>query len=139
MARMLQIKVTATGEPDALPLVRKYQFLHSEDDLLVASLAKVKDTLAMNRRINVNDALLLYGGYVAVMTNGGTAKERIVKGVSLLLSENQVMIGVAEMTRKVTVEIDVDGLASKVTVCNPIPILRYDIRSVKRQQDSGGV
>lgn len=117
---MLQITVTAIGEPDATPLVRRYQFLHGSDDILAASLAKVKDTLARRRRVNINDALLLYGGYVAEMSRRGTDRREIARSVSLLLSEDQVMIGVAEMTRTVTVEADVNGHISKVTMSSPI-------------------
>ncbi len=92
------------------PLVRRYDVSGDYDErTLRASVEAVQGMLKSGRRINVNDAMLLYGGYACAAAGGAGAEKAGRRGMAeelrALLSEEQVMIGVPDMLNRVDVRV----------------------------------
>ena len=103
-----RVTITAGGaDPDMPSLVRRYDF--EDNDMLAASMDGIRNMLDNNRRININDTLLLYSGYTRVMAAGGLDARGIREGLAGLLADYQVMIGIPEMTRRVEIRIEKAG------------------------------
>ena len=97
------IHVTARGDPDAAPLSCTFERGGDAEAVFVASVKNVAALLERGRRVNINQALLLLAARAAESLADGEARAR--QDISGVLSTGQVMIGVPEMTRKVTMEI----------------------------------
>ena len=98
------IRVTARGDPDASPLCCTFERGGDAEAVFAASVGSVAALVERGRRVNINQALLLLAARAVESLSGGEAQAR--RDVSDVLSPDQVMIGVPEMTRKVTIEIE---------------------------------
>jgi len=117
---MGHIRITATGEPDISPITRRYEFSAGDEDVLAASINQVRGVLHRGLRININDALLLYGGYAGFMTRDGIDGAKIADGAASLLTEDRVMIGVPEMLDRLDIEVVYDSSTAKISIGRPI-------------------
>lgn len=135
------------------PLSRQYEISDADDQkIFEASLLGIKDRLDCRCKININDVLLLYAGvaYVVlacgtkdwhpkiaeVTTVAATAKKhdiskknsnqldkKITNTVSSLLTAQDVMIGVPDMTKYITIKVtnyDGDKNYRVISIQNPI-------------------
>lgn len=98
------IRVTALGDPDAASLCCTFERGGDAEEVFAASVNSVAALLERGRRININQALLLLAARAAESLSSGKARAR--RDVYSMLSPDQVMIGVPEMTRKVTMDIE---------------------------------
>lgn len=112
------IRVTALGDPDAAPLRCTFERGGDAEDVFAASVSSVAALLERGRRININQALLLLAARAAESLSGG--EERARRDVYSMLSPDQVMIGVPEMTRKVTMDIETGSGTVLLEVHAPI-------------------
>ena len=113
----MKIKVTARGDPDAIPVVRIFDY---DDDIFVASAEAALRVLAGGRRINIDQALLLLSARVVGSMKDGQGQEETCRNVSTILQAEQVMIGVPEMMRSLAFDVWMDGMIS-IVVNKPIP------------------
>ena len=114
----MKIKVTARGDPDAIPVVRVFDY---DDDIFAASAEAAMRVLAGGRPINIDLALLLLSARVVGSMKDGQGQEETCRNVSTLLRAEQVMIGVPEMMRSLSFDVCMDGTI-KIVVNKPIPI-----------------
>ena len=77
-------------------------------------------------RININEALYIYLNYIINQLSLHKKKSEIIKNVSMLLTPNQVMIGVPESLREVNFNIYTQRKQKlDITVTEPISITSY--------------
>lgn len=120
---MKQLKITVKGEPDVAPLVRHFQFADkSEEEIFLSSVLRVKEKLARNLKINVNEALLTYSSFVLSATRDKFTMRRIKQNARRLLSAENVMIGVPETLRILTFELKLSERAAWRTLVLKDPI-----------------
>ena len=121
----MQITVTIRGEPDVLPYTKKFEFQGPEDEVFVASYCRVKDMLARQQKININEALLLFSAFVVSAMQQKKPDSQIKKEIGSILSAEQVMIGVPEMLQSMDFDITVNGRRFGISITRPIPTQSY--------------
>ena len=109
--------VTASGDPDAAPLVRRFEYSSTTGDVLAASANSIVMLLERRVQININQALLLMAAKAVESLEAGHDTEQVRLHITKMLSPNQVMIGVAEMMR--LLELDTGSVT--ITIREPIP------------------
>lgn len=139
------VSAAAEGEIDskAQRIVRRYDIADKRDEETIKNtVERIKNTLDSGRRININYVLVLYAAYAyhvlsdnmttdaaksskksSSMDNHDIFAESITHGVRTLLTRNQVMIGIPEMTANVSITIinnDSGRRALDITVHTPI-------------------
>jgi urease gamma subunit len=124
---MINIKATVKGEPDTEPLTHIFLYASKSDErIFYNSVEMIKDKLNKNLRININESLVIYCAYVI----GGLRSRRTVtlieENAQKILSPDQVMIGVPESLRKITLEAKIDRLSRRnITLIEPITTSNY--------------
>ena len=128
---MIYIKITVKGEPDTFPFTKVYQYSSkSDEEIFINSAILIKDRLAKNLKININEAILVYSSFIVSKLRDGIPIEQIQKNASQLLSPEQVMIGVPETLRIMSFEVMLDDGCMKFIVLNtPIQISDYILKS----------
>lgn len=123
---MIYIRVTAHGEPDAPPLVRVYQYVDSDDKLILQhSAGAVREKLGKGMKVNINEAILLYCQHVVAGMRADKRAAVIEKSARDVLAKEQAMVGVAETLRIVALDAVVDGRREMITLTEPIPPTGY--------------
>lgn len=100
------IYITAQGDADAASVRQVYERGGDTEEIFAASVQSVTRILERGGRININQALLLLAARASDSLTGGVGDERARQDVSELLSSEQVMIGVPEMTRNLEIRIE---------------------------------
>lgn len=128
---MIYIKITVKGEPDTSPFTKVYQYSSkSDEEIFINSAILIKDRLAKNLKININEAILVYSSFIVSELRDGKSIEQIQKNASQLLGPEQVMIGVPETLRTMSFEVMLDDGCMKFIVLNtPIQISDYILKS----------
>jgi urease gamma subunit len=125
---MINVKAKIEGEPDVGPFIRVFEYRDKSDDLIFYSMVeRIKEKLARNLKININESLLFYCAYVVSELRAHKSIDSIEKNASRILSTDKVMIGVPETLRKITFEAIVDNMPKKqiITFDEPIPTSSY--------------
>lgn len=123
---MIYIKVTTTGERDAPPLTRIFQYTDENDELILHhSVEMARSKLGKNMQLNVNEALLLYVHHVASEVRVKKHAGVIEKSARSILSAGQVLVGVPETLRIIALDAVVEGRHEWIVLKEPIPISRY--------------
>ncbi len=124
---MINVKAEIKGEPDAAPLIRVFEYKDKSDDLIFYSTVEIiKQKLARNLKINVNESLIMYCAYVVNELRTHKSTNSIEKNASKILSTDKVMIGVPETLRKITFEAIVDNMPKKQIILDePMPTSSY--------------
>lgn len=123
---MIYIRATAKGEQDMPPLVRIFQYPDDTDEIILRhSVEMTKEKIEKNMKLNVNEALLLYTYHVAGAVRAKKRVSVIEKSARRVLSEKQVLIGVAETLSKIHFDAIVDGRREWVVLKEPIPTSSY--------------
>lgn len=128
---MIYIKITVKGEPDTSPFTKVYQYSSkSDEEIFINSAILIKDRLAKNLKININEAILVYSSFIVSELRDSKSIEQIQKNASQLLGPEQVMIGVPETLRTMSFEVMLDDGCMKFIVLNtPIQISDYILKS----------
>ena len=130
---MIRIKVSCIG---IMPPTQKYFFLADNIDEIIFynTYEKIKTKVNHGLRINLDESIWLYCGYIIKEIRHGNNLNQIKEKISKLLSHDRVMIGVPEIMKKNNFEIiiekkqfhfDIENLIypcndSKTTSCNLI-------------------
>ena len=137
------IRVTARGaDRDMGPLTRRYDIMDENDEEMLATAAdSIQNMVAGNRRININDVMLLYGACAyssAAAGWQGSCTSAIGEGLPDMLSDHQVMIGVPDMIKRLEISIvdRVGGGAADVVIQDPIRPASYVKRGLSQGQSS---
>ena len=134
------ITVAAKGaDADMGPLVRRYDISDGADkDMMDSAIERTRQTLGQGRRININDVMLLYAGCAYAVASGSRdggdgISDGIKSGLPALLADDQVLIGIREMTNHVSISVTdtSSGRTTRSTVVDP---LRPDPRQARLQQ-----
>ena len=124
------------------PLTRRYDIMDgSDEEMLAVAADSIQNMIAGNRRININDVMLLYGACAyssAVAGRQGSCTAAIEEGLPDMLSDHQVMIGVPDMIKRLEISITdrAGGDAVNVAVQDPIRPASYMKRGSSRVQPS---
>ena len=142
---MLQctIRVTTRGaDRDMGPLTRRYDIMdRNDEEMLAAAADSIQNMIAGNRRININDVMLLYGACAyssAAADRQDSCMPAIEEGLPDMLSDHQVMIGVPDMIKRLEISImdRTGGDAVNVVIRDPIRPASYVKRGLSQGQPS---
>ncbi|MFY9799247.1 MAG: urease subunit gamma [Candidatus Nitrosopolaris sp.] len=119
---MIVIRAEVRGEPDVPPFTRVFEYLdESDEEIFYGSIKIIKEKLSKKLRVNTNESLALYCGYVVDELRAHKSTDTIEKNAPIILSEN-VMIGVPETLRTISFEVILDNIPKKkITLHEPIP------------------
>lgn len=118
---MIVIKTEVKGEPDIPPFNRVFEYHdESDEEILFGSVKIIKEKLSKKLRLNTNETLTLYCGYVVDQLRAHKSTSIIEKSRPIIFSEN-VMIGVPETLRTISFEVILDNIPKKkLTLKGPI-------------------
>lgn len=118
---MIVIKTEVKGEPDIPPFNRVFEYYdESDEEILFGSVKIIKEKLSKKLRLNTNETLTLYCGYVVDQLRAHKSTSTIEKSRPIIFSEN-VMIGVPETLRTISFEVILDNIPKKkLTLKGPI-------------------
>jgi urease gamma subunit len=124
---MISIRAEVKGETDAPPFMRFFECRDDVDELLLFELIKrIEDKLSNNLKINTNESLVMYCGYIIKHLRNHVSIPDIEKRASKLLHPLEVMIGVPETLRRISFFIKLDNLPrKKILFHEPISIMPY--------------
>ena len=123
---MIHVKVIVTGEPDVPPLTKIFQDDTNSEKAFLSSVLLIKDRLKKNLRININETLLVYCAFVVNELRDGKPINVIQNNAKKVLSVDNVMIGVPESIRKISLEISIyDKPTITIILDEPIPTSDY--------------
>lgn len=123
---MIHVKAIVTGEPDVPPLTKIFQDDTNSEKIFLSSVQLIKDRLAKNLRININETLLVYCAYVVSELRDGKLINVIQNNAKKILSADNVMIGIPESIRKISLEISIDEKQTITIILDePIPTSDY--------------
>jgi urease gamma subunit len=124
---MIAIKAEVMGEPDVPPFTRLFEYAdESDEQIFFDSLELIKEKLAKNLRINTNESLALYCGYVVDQLRACRSIDSIENNAAKILESDNVMIGVPETLRTISFEVILDNLPKKkIFFIEPIPATSY--------------
>ena len=99
---MIDVAVTIQGEPDTVPFTRIFRFYNKADYTILSKLIKsINDKLSKDMRINLNETLYIYLNYIIKELRLHRKTNEMITNASMLLTPDQVMIGVPESLRKI--------------------------------------
>jgi len=123
---LIHVKATITGEPDILPLTKIFQDDSCSEKVFLSSVQLIKERLARNLRININETLLVYCNYVVSELRHEKPIDTIKNEAKEILSASNVMIGVPESIRKLSFDVLLDNKPKvTITLDEPIPTSDY--------------
>jgi urease gamma subunit len=127
---MILIRAEVKGEPDAPPFTRFFECQDDLDDVLFFELIKrIKDKLLSNLKINMNESLVMYCGYIIEQLRNHISIPNIQRNAAKLLRPQDVMIGVPETLRKISFIVNLDNLPrKKILFHEPISVMRYEMQ-----------
>jgi urease gamma subunit len=121
------VTVTVQGEPDTAPFTRIYQFYNKTDYIIMSnSIKTINNKLSKKMKININETLYIYLKYVIDQLRSHKKRNEIIKNASKLLTPDQVMIGVPESLRKISLNIKLERTQRlRITIKEPISTTSY--------------
>jgi urease gamma subunit len=99
---LIFVKAKVTGENATTPL--NFVFEYSEESyetIFLRSIEAIKERLASGLKINIYECLALYCYYVVTQLRGKRSSKSIQQGIKLLLSQENVLVGVPESVRNI--------------------------------------
>jgi urease gamma subunit len=126
---MILIKAEIKGEPDVPPFTRFFEYPdESDEQIFFRSLELIKEKLSKNLRINTNESLALYCGYVVNQLRARRSIDSIENNAAKILEPDNVMIGVPETLRRISFEVILDNLTiKKILFREPISATSYNM------------
>ncbi len=123
---MIHINALVKGEQDIPPITKQFQYDNHSEEIFFAAVEIIKNRLANNLRINLNETLLFYCAYIVSELRSGKTVSTIQKNVHRILSPDKVMIGVPESIQRIVFEVNIDNkLKETVKFDEPIQISNY--------------
>ena len=121
----MKIDITVKGEPDVAPFIKTFQFEKSEEFIFFESIKVIKEKLAKNQSLNINETLALFAGFVTFSLNEEKTISEIQEHIPKLLLPHQVMIGVPESLQKLVFSVLINSKKHVFTVTTPIQTSQY--------------
>ena len=120
-----------TGEADTAPLNLAFEYSEeSYETIFLPSVEEIKERLAVGLRINIYECLALYCHYVVTQLRRKSSVKGIQQGIKLLLSQENVLIGVPESIRNIFMHARFnDDEQYTVTLEEPIKVPQYFLSS----------
>lgn len=123
---MIHINAIVKGEQDIPPITKQFQYDNHSEEIFFAGVKMIKNRLANNLKINLNETLLFYCAYIVLELRSGKAVSSIQKNVHRVLSPEKVMVGVPESIQRIVFEVNIDNkLKETVKFEEPIQIIDY--------------
>ncbi len=122
---MIHVKATISGEADVPPITKTFQYDSDSENVFASSINIVKQRLAKNLKINLNETILVYCAYVISELRDGKSIGLIKENAGKILSKDKVMIGVPESIRKITFDVNIDNKELEIILDEPIPTTEY--------------
>ncbi|HWY33024.1 MAG TPA: urease subunit gamma [Nitrosopumilaceae archaeon] len=122
---MIKIEMVVKGESD-LSFTKLFEF-RNEDDVIFHNVVElIKDKLAKNLKLNVNEALSVYCAHIVSEIRSNKSESEIVNNSSKILTRENVLIGVPETLREIIFNITLDNFPKKrIMYIEPIPTANY--------------
>ncbi|MHA2032822.1 MAG: urease subunit gamma [Candidatus Kariarchaeaceae archaeon] len=123
---MIKIKAIIKGEEDTPPFSKLFEYDTNYEKIFFNALKIIQTRLSQNLRININETLMLFCGLITQQLREGKSNSEIVDSLSKLLIPEKVLIGVPESLRKISFEVNIDDIPSKIiSIVEPISITDY--------------
>jgi len=123
---LIHINALVKGEQDIPPITKQFQYDNHSEEIFFAAVEMIKNRLANNLRINLNETLLFYCAYIVSELRSGKTVSTIQKNVHRILSPDKVMIGVPESIQRIVFEVNIDNkFKETVKFDEPIQISNY--------------
>ncbi len=123
---MIHINALVKGEQDIPPITKQFQYDNYSEGIFFAGVEMIKNRLANNLRINLNETLLFYCAYIVSELRSGKTVSTIQKNVHRILSPDKVMVGVPESIQRIVFDVNIDNkLKETVKFEEPIQISDY--------------
>jgi urease gamma subunit len=123
---MIKIKAIIKGEEDTPPFSKLFEYDTNSEKIFFNALKIIQTRLSQNLRININETLMLFCGLITQQLREGKSNSEIVDSLSKLLIPEKVLIGVPESLRKISFEVNIDDIPSKIiSIVEPISITDY--------------
>lgn len=118
---MMSVRIQAQGEPDMLPCIRDYSYGTADEVVFFSGEKVIQERLNMGMKINTGEALTLYCAHVVRGIRLDKPDQEIRDEASEILNTDNVMIGVPETLRAVSILANVDNRNERhITLRNPI-------------------
>lgn len=120
---MILIKAEVKGEPDVPHIIRIFEYRsRSDEQIFFNSIELIKEKLAKNLKINTNESLVLFCGYLVDQLRARVSNDIIENNSRKILLSDKVMIGVPETIRIISFEVILDNFPKKkISFHEPIP------------------
>ena len=129
---MIKIKAIIKGEEDIPPFSKLFEYDTNSEKIFFNGLKIIQTRLSQHLRININETLMLFSGFITNEIRNGKSPSEIEVSLSKMLIPEKVMIGVPESMRKVSFEINIDDKPSiTISLIEPIQITDYILTSKK--------
>jgi urease gamma subunit len=124
---LIDVIVTVQGEPDTIPFTRIFGFYNKADYIILSKLIKsINNKLSKDMRINLNETLYIYLNYIIKELRLHRKAKEMITNASMLLTPDQVMIGVPESLRKISFNVLMpNSQRLKITINEPISTSGY--------------
>ena len=108
------------------PFTKIFEYDSNSEKIFFNGVEIIKNRLSQNLRININETMMLFSGYIASEIRNGKVISQIKEDLSKILTPEKVMIGVPESMRHVIFEANIDDKPLLViSLEEPIPITDY--------------
>jgi len=124
---MIDVRMTVKGEPDTSPFIRTFFYPDKTDEqIFYNSVDMIKKKIYRNLKINVNESLIIFCAYVVSELREHKSIKTIERNSKDILSLENLLIGVSETLRDITVEATVDNLGKRrLSFRHAIPSTSY--------------
>jgi urease gamma subunit len=127
---MICIKAIIKGEDDTPPFTRLFEYPDRSDEMIFfKGIQMIKQRLSKNLKININECLMFYCGYIIEQLRADESVKSIEDNARKVLSLDQVMIGVPESLKKIGFEVKTDfgnGIREEIiNIDSPLPTCKY--------------
>ena len=129
----MKIEVLVQGDPDIKPFTKIFRYEKFDELIFFESTQLIKKHLLNNMRLNINETLGLFVSHIITSLNEHKTIKEIQKHIPNMLLPHQVMIGVPESLRKLTVTITTNDMDDEqMSITAPIRIDQYFLMNGNR-------
>ncbi|MFB5607995.1 MAG: urease subunit gamma [Candidatus Nitrosomaritimum yanchengensis] len=118
----MKIIIQVKGEKDLTPFTKIFDYEKNNEFIFFDSLDIIKKKILRNQKLNINETLALFSGFIVISLKEKKSIQEIQKQISQLLLSHQVLIGVPEILKKLTFLVTTDFITDKeIVIESPIP------------------
>ncbi|HEX5186865.1 MAG TPA: urease subunit gamma [Nitrososphaeraceae archaeon] len=114
---MISIKTISIGEPDVSPMINTFNFRDETDEIIFYNtINMINEKIANGLKINIYETLFFLCEYILKGIRLGLTITEIRNNAHKILTQENVMIGVPQMTQKIIFEINFGNKHEKQVV-----------------------